>query len=84
MLLLQYTNELLEQVRHLEEKQLLYQREAHEKQSALRQALAACDAARTEVLDGLGRGCVCCVLWWVCAHCAVHVVLVLLSSVLSL
>ena len=45
---LHYNNQLLSQLRALEEKQLSSQREAADKQGALRQALAACDAARQE------------------------------------
>jgi hypothetical protein len=46
---LQYNNELLVQMRSLEERHLAAQKEAVEKQAALRQALGVCEAARQEV-----------------------------------
>lgn len=46
-----YSNQLLRQVRTLEEKQLQNQRDLHSKQSALQDAMQACDSARTEAQD---------------------------------
>jgi hypothetical protein len=47
-----YNNELLSQLRVLEERNLVAQREALEKQAALRQALSVAEAARLEVSHG--------------------------------